>query len=251
MIFASFEKNKRSNIGVFQNTGRKKMTDSLIAAITKSKGRKFLYHFTRVSNLPAIAHFDALLSSHLINPHSTSERRSAACKVNYDDFSVTINAHLRIPDIMIDPSTTQDQFRASLDQHVFFWPTLRDCQKMMDTYARREPEEGFAVLKLDAHRLLSNYYTSTKLSKYDSGSSPRFPANCSYKKSEAMFLPLHEFKRVTNRIVPTKASEIKEILIADKVHDVTNYLLAIYVEDYTFVPERWREFAKPWQDLRA
>ena len=66
-----------------------------------------------------------------------------------------------------------------------------------------------------------------------------------------MFLPLHEFKRVTNRIVPTKASEIKEILIADKVHDVTNYLLAIYVEDYTFVPERWREFAKPWQDLRA
>lgn len=152
---------------------------------------------------------------------------------------------------MIDPSTTQAQFRAILDLHVFFWPTLRDCQKMMDTYVRREPEEGFAVLKFDANELLSKHCASTKLSKYDLGSSPRFLTNCSYKKSEEMFLPLHEFKRLTNRIVPTKASEIKEVLIADKVHDVSNNLLAVYVEDYHSVPERWRKFVRPWQDLRA
>ncbi|CAN7579312.1 hypothetical protein LJR153_004233 [Paenibacillus sp. LjRoot153] len=227
------------------------MTDTLIADITKSKGRKFLYHFTRVSNLPAIAYLDTLLSSGQMNPHSTGERRSEPEKLKYIDFTVTINAHLRIPDMMIDPTTTQEQFRAGLDQHVFFWPTLRDCQKMMDTYTRREPEAGFAVLKLDAIKIMTNHYTSTKLSKYDSGSSPRFPANCSYKKSEAMFLPLQDFKRVSNRVVPTQASEIKEVLIADRVQDVSNYLLAIYIEDDQTVPDSWRMLARPWQDLRA
>lgn len=225
------------------------MIESRIAAITKAQGRKFLYHFTRGSNLQAIAHFDGLFASSKFNPKSTGERRTELLKMDVDAMSVTINTHLRIPDIMIDPSTSQEQFRMHLDRHVFFWPTLRDCQKMMDTYVRREPEEEFAVLKFDASALLFDHAGSVYLSKYDSGSSPRFPVNCTYKKSEAMFLPVNDFKRVTNHLIPTKASEIKEVLIAEKVHDVSKFLLAIYVKDDRTVPEHWRHLSRPWQDL--
>jgi hypothetical protein len=59
------------------------------------------------------------------------------------------------------------------------------------------------------------------LSKYDSGSSPRFPTHCSYKKSPSMFLPLSEFKSIMNNTVPVKASEIREVLIEDQVNNVS------------------------------
>jgi hypothetical protein len=225
------------------------MTDSRISAITKPKGRKVLYHFTRVSNLPLIARFDALFSSHHLHPHGTGERRSKPIIVAYEDLVMTLNVHLRIPDSMIDPSTTQEQFRAALDRNVFFWPTLRDCQKMIETYARREPEEAFAVMTFDAYSLISNHASSVFLSKYDSGSSPRFPTNCSYRKSEAMFLPLHQFQLVLNQLVPAKSSEIKEVLIEEKVEGVSKDLLAIYVKEAASVPEKWRALTRLWEDL--
>jgi hypothetical protein len=190
------------------------MRDADITAIIKAKRRKSLYHFTRVRNLPVIAHFDALLSSYKINPHFAGERRSEAKEVGYYEYSITINAHLRIPDSMIDTAITQEQFRACLDRHVFFWPTLKDCQKMMDTYTRREPDEGFAILEFDAYSLLLGHYSSVKLSKYDSGSSPRFPTRCFYKKSPDMFLPL-----------------------------------IVFVDNCKVIPECWRDLAKPQADL--
>src|SRR5690348_1136398 len=131
------------------------MSDANVTTITKAKSRKRLFHFTRARSLSAIAHFDALLSSYIINPFFAGDRRLYAEKVNYNEYSITINAHLRILNSMIDATITQEQFRACLDRHVFFWPTLRDCQKMMGTYARREPDEGFAVLEFDAYSLLS------------------------------------------------------------------------------------------------
>ncbi|WP_141335641.1 MULTISPECIES: hypothetical protein [unclassified Paenibacillus] len=227
------------------------MKEAVITAITKATSRKSLYHFTRVRNLPAIAHFDALLSSYNLNPHGAGERRSEAKEVNYHEYSVTINAHLRIPDSMIDAETTQEQFRACLDRHVFFWPTLKDCQKMMDTYTRREPDERFAILEFDAYFLLLEHYSAVKLSKYDSGSSPRFPTLCSYKKSPDMFLPLNGFKIILNNIVPTKASEIREVLIEDQVINVSKYLRAVYVDNCKVIPECWRDRAKPLADLQV
>jgi hypothetical protein len=215
------------------------MRDAVIKSITKEKSRKSLYHFTRVRNLLSIAHFDALLSSYNINPHFAGERRSEAKEVNYYEYSITINAHLRIPDSVIDVAITQEQFRACLDRHVFFWPTLKDCQKMMDTYARREPDEGFAVLEFDAYSLLLKHYSAVKLSKYDSGSSPRFPTRCSYKKSPDMFLPLTCFKSVLNNTVPAKASEIREVLIEDQVINVSKYLRTVYVDNCKVIPECW------------
>ncbi|MCY9668495.1 hypothetical protein M5X11_26810 [Paenibacillus alginolyticus] len=227
------------------------MKDAVVTTITKAKGRKHLFHFTRVRNLPAIAHFDQLLASYKISPVFTGDRRLKPEKVSYHEYSITLNAHLRIANSMIDTSTTQEQFRACLDRHVFFWPTLRDCKKMMDTYARREPDEEFAVLEFDAHALLSDHYSTVKLSKYDSGSSPRFPTRCSYKKSLDMFLPLDEFKIVWNNLVPTKASEIREILIEGQVNRVSTYLKTVYVNKSEDVPESWRMLTHPLSELSA
>ncbi|SDN69163.1 hypothetical protein SAMN04487897_10499 [Paenibacillus sp. yr247] len=226
------------------------MSDAVVNTITKSKSRKYLYHFTRVRNLQAIAHFDALFSSHKINPFFAGDRRLKAEIVNYHDYSITINAHLRISNSMIDASITQEQFRACLDRHVFFWPTLRDCQKMMSTYARRESNEGFAVLEFDAYSLLSEHYSAVKLTKYDSGSSPRFPTRCSYKKSLDLFLPLNQFKIVLKNSVPTKTSEIREILIEDQVNCVSKYLQSVYVDKYEDAPECWISLTRPFADLQ-
>ncbi|OBZ17472.1 hypothetical protein [Bacillus sp. FJAT-26390] len=226
------------------------MRDDVISEVTKTKGRKSLYHFTRARNLPAIAHLDRLLSSYNIDPHLTGERRAGMMDVSYDELTITINAHLRIPDSMIDPSTTQEQFRSCLDRHVFFWPTVRDCLKMLDMYTRREPDEQFAILEADAYCLLSENDSAVKFSKYDSGSAPRFPHRCSYKKSLGMFLPANEFKRIINHTVPTKASEIREVLIEDQVNDLTKYLRAIYLSEADALPIRWRGLAKPLADLQ-
>ncbi|TBL68563.1 DUF7002 family protein [Paenibacillus thalictri] len=221
------------------------MKEHIAAEITKTKGRKSLYHFTRVQNLQAMAHFDALFSSNAINPGHAGERRLQATVVDYQQYAMTINSHLRIADSMIDAGTTQEQFRACLDGHVFFWPTLRECLKMLDTYTRREPEGKFAVLEFEAYPLIAGHYSAVKLSKYDSGSSPRFPVHCSYRKSPAMFLPLSQFKSVTNHLVPVKTSEIKEILFEDRVMDVSEFLKAVYADYRENMPERWRALVKP------
>jgi hypothetical protein len=224
------------------------MKDAAVIAVTTTSTRKYLYHFTRVKNLPAIAHLDALYSSYTINPNLAGQRRTEPKEVGYHNYLVTINAHLKIIDSMIDPSTTQEQFRACLDRHVFFWPTLKDCRKMMETYARREPDEGFAVLEFDAYSLLLDHFSAVKISKYDSGSSPRFPAKCSYKKSPAMWLPLNRFRTVVNNTVPTKVSEIREILVENQVTRVSQYLRAVYTDSFEAVPECWGALVKP-QDI--
>ncbi|TNJ67708.1 hypothetical protein FE784_02815 [Paenibacillus hemerocallicola] len=226
------------------------MREDIVAAITKTTNRRSLFHFTRADNLLAIARLDSLLSSSRIDPGLTGERRLQAMKVTSDKYSITINAHLKIPDIMMDASITQEQFRTCLDRHVFFWPTLKDCRKMMDTYARREPEERFAVLEFDAYFLMTGHFSAVKLSKYDSGSAPRFPKTCSYRKSLEMFLPLDQFKLVSGSIVPTKASEIREVLIEDRVMNVSDYLQAVYVDRCEDAPMLWRKWIRPLAELR-
>ncbi|SFM17884.1 hypothetical protein SAMN03159341_11958 [Paenibacillus sp. 1_12] len=225
--------------------------NAIVAAITKAKGRKSLFHFTRASNLLAIAHLDMLLSSTTIHPHDSGERRLEARNVNFHEYSITINAHLKIVDSMMDAATSQEQFRACLDRHVFLWPTLKDCQKMIQTYARREPNERFAVLEFDAYSLLLEHYSAVRLSKYDSGSSPRYPAHCSYKKSPDMFLPLECFKTIISNTVPAKASEIREVLIEDRVMGVSKHLRTVYIDNREDMPEFWRSLMKPLANLQV
>ncbi|MBP1964489.1 DUF7002 family protein [Paenibacillus aceris] len=225
------------------------MDEAVLLQITKAQSRKSLYHFTRAKNLKAIAHFDTLFSSYSIQPFYGGARRLEPEDINYHDQRITINSHLRIADSMIDASTTQEQFRAYLDRHVFLWPTLKDCQKMMATYARREPNEAFAVLEFDAYTLLNKHRSVAMLSKYDSGSSPRFPKHCSYKKSLAMFLPLEEFSLVKNDLVPSTPSQIREVLIKNKMSGVTELLTAVYVSGSVEPPVGWRLLIKPWLDL--
>jgi hypothetical protein len=224
------------------------MSDDRAAAITKATSRKSLFHFTRASNLPAIAQLDMLLSSFKLNPEFAGERRLKAMKLKHKQHSVTINAHLKISDSMIDAAITQEQFRACLDRHVFFWPTIKDCQKMMGSYARREPGERFAVLEFDAYSLLSAHYSAVKLSKYDSGSSPRFPTRCTYKKSLDMFIPLDRFQHVWNNTVPVKASEIHEVLIEDRVSHISSYLRAVWIDQGGEIPDCWRGLERPLSD---
>ncbi|MCR8641641.1 hypothetical protein NV379_03130 [Paenibacillus sp. N1-5-1-14] len=226
------------------------MEQSILTTITKSMGRKSLYHFTRVSNLPVIAHLDSLLSSYLLYPHEIGERRLQPREVQVQDYTVTINSHLRIPEMMIDPSCTLEQFRANLDRHVFLWPTIRDCKKMLETYTRREPEGAFAILEFDAYTLLSDHYPKVKLSKYDSGSSPRFPKHCTYRKSPQMYVPLSDFQKRTDPIYPSKSSEIKEVLIEDQLMGLSKHLKAIYVDDCKMVPMCWKELARSLERFR-
>ncbi|WP_219837562.1 DUF7002 family protein [Paenibacillus sp. R14(2021)] len=218
--------------------------EAIIALVTKAGGRKSLYHFTRAGNLPAISQFDALWSSSRIMQDSTGERRLAAAEVHVDGYSLTVNSHLRIPESMMDAGVTLEQFRACLDQHVFLWPTIRDCRKMLDTYTRREPDAAFAVLEFDAKALLTSCSEAVKLSKYDSGSSPRFPNNCGYRKSPAMFLPLAEFGRVGSSTVPAKAAEIKEVLVEDQLRHMSRFLRAVYAANASDVPAAWQGIVK-------
>ncbi|MCG7406637.1 hypothetical protein MH117_04345 [Paenibacillus sp. ACRRX] len=221
------------------------MPSDTIAEITKSNNRKLLYHFTRARNLPAIVHFDALFSSNHIYPQNAGKRRLALKEINYMGYLMVMNSHLRIPDSMIDPAYTQEQFRACLDRHVFFWPTWKDCQKMIDTYKKREPDEQFVILVCDAYSLLLAHAGRVKLSKYDSGSAPRFPKHCTYRKSPHLFLPLEDFKKRMHKQVPVTASEIKEVLVESQVFNLSAYIRAVYTGDLTFIPECWGHLTKP------
>lgn len=230
------------------------MNESVVERVTKPTGRRWLYHFTRRSNLPAIARLDSLLASSTLRPDGAGERRLAPIELAYEGFPVTINSHLRIAPEMLAPSTTLEEFRACLDRHVFFWPTLAECRKMIGTYTRREPEEAFAVLVLNARTLLVSHYNEVKLSKYDSGSSPRFPHLCSYRKSPEMFLPLARFGSWLDPLVPTKASEIKEVLVEKQVTEVARYLEVIYTDGtdqlHSELPDRWRGLIHPLGELK-
>ncbi|SFE83369.1 hypothetical protein SAMN05216378_4249 [Paenibacillus catalpae] len=222
-----------------------------IALITKSAGRKSAFHFTRARNLQAIAHLDSLWSSHHLLPEATGERRTSTEEVTYEGTSITVNSHLRIPEAMMEANCTVEEFRTFIDKHVFFWPTRRDCLKMLTTYMKREPSERFAVIELEASELLREHETSVRFSKYDSGSSPRFPNTCMYRKSPDMFVSLADFGRKTNHAVPVKPSEIKEILIEDQVRSVTQLIKSVYVQHPEDVPARWLNEFQPLDALLA
>jgi hypothetical protein len=115
---------------------------------------------------------------------------------------------------------------------------------MLTTYQRREPSERFAVLELEASPLLMSHWKSVRLSKYDSGSSPRFPKHCMYRKSPEMFLSLGDFGQKNNYTVPVKPSEIKEILIENQVRFLTKFLKVVYIDNLEDIPSNWWGFSK-------
>ncbi|SDW03355.1 hypothetical protein [Paenibacillus sp. CF384] len=225
------------------------MKDSIVRKITNSSKRKSLYHFTRVRNLPSIAHLNALYAPNEVDPTLSDGRRIARREIQYQGHPLVANAHLRISEQMMDPGTTLHQFYHHLDQHVFLWPTQRDCLKMLEMYSRREPDEAFAVLQLDAYSLIYDYYDAVKLSKYDSGSSPRFPHRCSYRKSLRMFLPVDQFEKVSAHDVPTKPSEIREVLVEDQVRNLSRYLQAIYGINASDVKVSWGQYARSFTEF--
>ena len=144
---------------------------------------------------------------------------------------------------------TQEEFFEFIDRHVFFCPIERDVCKFLANYRRREPNESFAVLKFKANSLLIDSFEAVKLSKYDSGSSPRFPNRCNYKKSLDMFIPLDQFGLLHDSLVPDKASEVREVLIKSKVANLTKYLEEIYCTSEQNIPDCWKSFFKPLKYL--
>ncbi|MFC6651819.1 DUF7002 family protein [Paenibacillus rhizoplanae] len=227
------------------------MNPALIAAITKSPLRTSLYHFTRARNLPAMAALDALYAPAVLSPgHAAGLRRTTTLQVEYGGQTAMLNAHLRITPEAMDPYTTPEEFRRCLDRHVFLWPTWRDCLAMAAMYSRREPDESFAILQFSAPELLTGQFDRIRLSKYDSGSSPRFPHRMSYRKSCGMLLPLAEFMSIARRDIPTKPSEIKEVLVEGQLSPLSRYLQAVYCSEIQRVPEIWQPVCQPL-DLAA
>lgn len=199
--------------------------------------------------MPSITYFNALYSCYKADPALSKETRTASKDICIQGNVFTANAHLRIADQVMDAKTTKRQFYSYLDKHVFFWPTPRDCQKMLEIYSRREPDEAFAILQLDTYSLLCDFYDTVKLSKYDSGSSPRYPTRCSYKKSLQMFLTLNEFEITREALVPSKPSEIREVLVEDKVTNLSHYIQAVYSGRSAVIPGSLREYAQSFDDF--
>jgi hypothetical protein len=56
-----------------------------------------------------------------------------------------------------------------------------------------------------------------------------------------MFLPIAQFGSCTDELVPTKPSEIREVLVFQEVTQLSNYLQIIYCEPPIHVPERWQQ----------
>lgn len=227
------------------------MYEHLAARITRAPGRRFLYHFTRTANLAMIAERDSLLSSRLISGEESGERRTKLVRVALGQGSARLNPHLQIMPQMFAAGTTAEIFRAYLDRHVFFWPTLRDCRCMMAAYARREPEESFTVLQFDALSTLIRHAPLVKLSKYDSGSSPRYPGRTSYRKSLAMFLPLGQFPGNAALAQPERPGDIREVLIENRVEQLNTALVAVYTDNRTCVPANWLDRHQPYALLQA
>ncbi len=223
--------------------------ETIVNKVTRSKLRGSLYHVTRMSNLQSMASADALFAAGLIEPLLSFQCRSAMKQVYYNNHSITLNAHLQIPNSVMDPLITQLEFFAFIDQHVFLCPTKQEARKFLGNYSRREPDESFAVLKFNANTLLKANFNAVKLSKYDSGSAPRFPNRCKYKKCIAMFLPLQQFGSVHDSLVPDKPSDIHEVLVTGEVPKLTRHIEAVYCEQVERVPDRWKPYWRPLQDL--
>lgn len=227
------------------------MYERLVAQITRAPGRRSLYHFTRTANLPMIAERDSLLSSRLISGEESGERRTQLMPVALGQGIALLNTHLRIVPQMFAAGTTPEVFRAYLDRHVFFWPTLRDCRYMMTSYTRREPEVSFTVLQFDALSMLIRHAHLVKLSKYDSGSSPRYPERTSYRKSLDMFLPLGQFPGSAAMAQPERPGDIREVLIENRVEQLNTALMAVYTDDRAHVPATWLDRHQPYALLQA
>lgn len=221
----------------------------VIHAMTRSKGRKRLYHMTRAENLPLIEQMNRLLSSQQLAPHLSGMLREQPITTVYEPFTVTLNAHLHIPESMMATGVSRLAFHAFLDRHVFCWPTIRECQYMIASYARREPGQPVCVLELDAAALLQDHAERVKLSRYDSGSAPRYPQRCNYRKSPAMFLKLDELGQRQETWLPSKPSDIREVLIEDSIDQLSKYLFHIYSTNQEAIPACWRPLWRPLSDL--
>ncbi|MBM7566412.1 DUF7002 family protein [Paenibacillus sacheonensis] len=226
------------------------MDESIVRKITKSSKRKSFFHFTRVRNLPSMAYLDALYSTGKADEALARQIRTERQEIQIHGHAFVANAHLRIADQVMDAGMTHERFHAYLDRHVFLWPTQSDGLKMLEMYTRRERHEDFAILQLDAQSLLKDFYDRIKLSKYDSGSSPRYPARCSYKKSLRMFLPLDRFGQAMEKDVPTKPSEIKEVLVEEQITGLSRYLQAVYSKETGDIPGNWSRLARSLADFK-
>ncbi|MEC0172371.1 DUF7002 family protein [Paenibacillus graminis] len=223
------------------------MDHTIIDAMTKSQLRGSLYHFTRARNLPGMAALDAIFASSLLYPeYANGVRRTEAREAAFNGQLAVLNAHLRItPEAIMGPGTTAEQFRACLDRHVFLWPTKRDCMAMASMYSRREPGEAFAILRFAARPLLTEHFDHIRLSKYDSGSSPRYPHRMSYRKSCDMLLPIGQFMTKKGAALPAAPSQIKEVLVELQLTPLSRYLQTVYCSDPGRVPVAWSAIREP------
>ncbi|MBC9784988.1 hypothetical protein H1S01_10755 [Heliobacterium chlorum] len=204
-----------------------------------------LYHYTDIQNLESIQSSNTLISCNSVDPNLSKDRRSKPIETIYNEKTFIANDQLEIVNSMFADGITPHDFRKFLDRHVFFWLNKGDCLSMFGSYKRRIPQKKAAIIVFNAQTILSACWDSTKFCKYNSGSSPQNPSSCTYKKNFDIFLPANCLG--TNRCphVPTKVSEIKEVLVESKVMNLSDHVEKVFTESVDQIPRDWQDYYCP------
>ena len=67
----------------------------------------------------------------------------------------------------------------------------------------------------------------------------------SYRKSCGMLLPIAGFMSAAGSAIPTKPSEIKEVLVEGQVAPLSRFLQTVYCSELQLVPENWQDVCQP------
>lgn len=214
----------------------------IVNSLTHLDHRHYFYHYTDARNIHSIFNKNALYSCQAIDPTLSLTRRVQSTQTTLDGITMYANDQLRIAESMFQEGTTPQQFRTHLDQHVFFWPTLTNLKKMLESYQKRQPGAEKIVFKINARQLLIDYFHDVFLSKYNSGSSPLYPSSCNYRKSTAMFLPINNFRNPANLAQPSSVAEVYEVLVRGRVENLDTYINTIYCGSVDSLPEDWKQY---------
>ncbi|WP_288185008.1 hypothetical protein [uncultured Sporomusa sp.] len=216
--------------------------NKFIEDVIKDDSYSNLYHYTDLRNLESIYYFNKLISCAIASPSLSVSRRKCPQEINYQGHVFIANDQLPISETIMEYGCLVQQFRQFLDRHVFFWLRRNDCRIMYKSYARRNHNKQAVIFVLNSRLLIQHNFHRIKLCKYNSGSSPLYPQTCNYRKSPNIFVQASEFGLTSNSTHPSKANDIKEILVEDQVADLSIYIQQIYTSSNSVLPDPWKGF---------
>lgn len=206
------------------------------------KAKPFLFHITRIENLPNIIKLNALLSvneaqKHIVQNTYTSNQ-IVTKRYSNNNPKVIINKNNVISEFipnnqinlnlyLFNSTQDRDDFYSFLDNHVFLWADVKFRDNMLKSYGVHD----MVILKLNTSKLFSNIKFQILFSKYNSGSNPR----SHYIKSNQLFISRNSYLNNIpfNNFMPQKPSHVREVLISDEIPDLEEYLEEIEISNQT------------------